>query len=297
MPAEDRDTGRDVADAGGVGSSRAFACFAMSWGAGYNRAFTRTPAMHRKLVAGNWKMNGRLASNEVLLDRLLPAVPGGVDVALCVPFPYLSQVSAKLTGSAVALGAQDVSEHPDGAFTGQVSAGMLGDFGCRYAIVGHSERRTLLGEGDATVAAKAAVSLAAGITPIVCIGETPEEREAGQVEAVLARQLDALDATLGAGEIGRIVLAYEPVWAIGTGRVASSEQVAEVLAQVRGWTVRRTGGVPRTRILYGGSVKADSAGWLFGLEDADGVLVGGASLLAEEFVAICRAAAAADQAV
>jgi triosephosphate isomerase (TIM) len=144
----------------------------MSWLAGYNRIFTRTPVMHSKLVAGNWKMNGRLASNEALLDGILPALPPGVDVALCVPFPYLPQVCARLAGSAVRLGAQDVSEHPDGAFTGQVSAGMLGEFDCAYVIVGHSERRALLGERDASVAAKASAALDSGITPIVCIGET-----------------------------------------------------------------------------------------------------------------------------
>ena len=247
--------------------------------------------MHSKLVAGNWKMNGRLASNEALLDSMLPALPAGVDVALCVPFPYLAQLAVKLGGSAVGLGAQDISEHTDGAFTGQVSAGMLADFGCAYAIVGHSERRSLLGEPDAAVAAKAARALAAGITPIVCIGETLEQRERGEVAEVLLRQLDALDVALPASDIGRVVLAYEPVWAIGTGRVATPEQVADVLALVRRWVEQRTGDVPRTRILYGGSVKADSAGWLFALDDADGVLVGGASLLADEFVAICRAAA------
>ncbi|MDX5363694.1 MAG: triose-phosphate isomerase [Pseudazoarcus pumilus] len=236
-------------------------------------------------------MNGRLASNEALLDSMLPALPAGVDVALCVPFPYLAQLAVKLGGSAVGLGAQDISEHTDGAFTGQVSAGMLADFGCAYAIVGHSERRSLLGEPDAAVAAKAARALAAGITPIVCIGETLEQRERGEVAEVLLRQLDALDVALPASDIGRVVLAYEPVWAIGTGRVATPEQVADVLALVRRWVEQRTGDVPRTRILYGGSVKADSAGWLFALDDADGVLVGGASLLADEFVAICRAAA------
>lgn len=236
-------------------------------------------------------MNGRLAANEALLDGMLPALPSGVDVALCVPFPYLPQVSARIARSAVKLGAQDVSEHAEGAFTGQVSAGMLSEFGCAYAIVGHSERRALLAERDDAVAAKAAAALAAGITPIICIGETLEQREQGEVEQVLLRQLDALERTLSSSDLGRVVLAYEPVWAIGTGRAATPQQVAEVLALVRGWVVERTGGAPRTRILYGGSVKADSADWLFALEDADGVLVGGASLLAEEFVAICRAAA------
>ena len=247
--------------------------------------------MLNRLVVGNWKMNGRLASNEALLANMLPELPQQVAVAVCVPFPYLPLVAAKLRGQAVKVGAQDVSEYADGAFTGQVSAGMLNEFDCAYAIVGHSERRALLAESDASVAAKAAASLAAGITPIVCIGETLEERESGKVESVLLRQLDALDAQLAAADVGRIVLAYEPVWAIGTGRAATPEQVAEVLALVRRWALERTEGVQHTRILYGGSVKADSAGWLFELEDADGVLVGGASLVAEEFVAICRAAA------
>ncbi len=252
--------------------------------------------MHSKLVAGNWKMNGRLVSNEALLTDMLPALPQGVDVALCVPFPYLAQVSALLRGSRVIIGAQDVSEHADGAFTGQVSAGMLGDFGCACVIVGHSERRAR-GERDEDVAAKAATALASGITPIVCVGETLDERERGEVEQVLVRQLDALDQRIGAQDVSRLVLAYEPVWAIGTGRAASAEQVAQVLALVRRWCVERTGPDARTRILYGGSVKADSAGWLFGIDDADGVLVGGASLVADEFVAICRAAALAGRAV
>lgn len=247
--------------------------------------------MLNRLVVGNWKMNGRLASNEALLANMLPELPQQVDVAVCVPFPYLPLVAAQLRGQAVKVGAQDVSEFADGAFTGQISAGMLNEFDCAYAIVGHSERRALLAESDASVAAKAGASLAAGITPIVCIGETLEEREGGKVEQVLLRQLDALDAQLAAADMGRIVLAYEPVWAIGTGRAATPEQVAEVLALVRRWVLERTEGVQHTRILYGGSVKADSAGWLFELEDADGVLVGGASLVAEEFVAICRAAA------
>lgn len=247
--------------------------------------------MLNRLVVGNWKMNGRLASNEALLANMLPELPQQVDVAVCVPFPYLPLVAAQLRGQAVKVGAQDVSEFADGAFTGQISAGMLNEFDCAYVIVGHSERRALLAESDASVAAKAGASLAAGITPIVCIGETLEERESGKVEQVLLRQLDALDAQLAAADMGRIVLAYEPVWAIGTGRAATPEQVAEVLALVRRWVLERTEGVQHTRILYGGSVKADSAGWLFELEDADGVLVGGASLVAEEFVAICRAAA------
>lgn len=247
--------------------------------------------MNPKLVVGNWKMNGRLADNRVLLAALRSALPEGVDVAVCVPFPYLSQVAELVSGSLLACGAQDVSEFPEGACTGQVSAGMLGEFGCRYVIVGHSERRTLLCESDTAVAAKAAAALASGIIPIVCIGETLEQRERGEVEQVLMRQLGALEEMLSAPDVRRIVLAYEPIWAIGTGRAATQQQVADALALLRGWTLRRTPKASSTRILYGGSVKADSAGWLFALEDVDGVLVGGASLFAEEFVAICRAAA------
>lgn len=249
--------------------------------------------MNPKLVVGNWKMNGRLRANRSLVEALLPKLPRAVDVALCVPFPYLAQVGELARGSALAWGAQDVSEFADGAYTGQVSAAMLVDFGCRHAIVGHSERRALAGEDDAMVARKAAAALDAGIVPVVCVGETADERDAGQVEAVLTRQLDAFDACVPAHRLAGIVIAYEPVWAIGTGRVASRGQVAEVLARIRAWLAQRTDAAARVPILYGGSVKADSAQWLFDIEDADGVLVGGASLDADEFAAICRAAAPA----
>lgn len=249
--------------------------------------------MVRKLVVGNWKMNGRRAVNAKLVSAMLDQLPDTVDVAVCVPFPYLEQVSALANGSSVAVGAQDVSAFEDGAYTGQVSAPMLREFGCRFAIVGHSERRALAGEHDADVARKAAVALAAGITPIVCVGETLAERDAGEVSKVLHRQLDALDGVVSDADFGGLVVAYEPVWAIGSGRAASAEQVGEVLALIRAWLAKRTRDAAQVRILYGGSVKADSAAWLFGLDDADGVLVGGASLIAEEFVSICQAAAAA----
>lgn len=252
--------------------------------------------MHSKLVVGNWKMNGRLASNEVLLARLLPALPAGVDVALCVPFPYLAQVSTGLRDSSVALGAQDVSEYDFGAHTGQVSAAMLQEFGCRYVIVGHSERRALY-ESDADVAGKARGALQAGLTPIVCVGESLQERDAGYVERVIVAQLDALSKRLSAQDLQRLVIAYEPVWAIGTGRSASPGQVQEVLARIRAWLAGHVERARDVRVLYGGSVKAATAGELFALPDCDGGLIGGASLVADEFVAICRAAAAVDRAV
>ena len=233
-----------------------------------------------RLVAGNWKMHGSRASISALLDALLGGLrgPGGAECAVCAPFPYLEHVSRRLAGSPIAWGAQNVSEHSAGAYTGEVAASMLLEFGCRYVIVGHSERRQLYGESDAQVAAKFAVASSAGLTPILCVGETLAEREAGKTEQVVARQLDAIES------FEKAVLAYEPVWAIGTGRTASPEQVQQVHAFLR---KRVPGG---TRIIYGGSVKAQNAAELFGMPDVDGGLVGGASLAAQEFVAIVRAA-------
>lgn len=233
-----------------------------------------------RLVAGNWKMHGSRASISALLDALLAGLPRlrGAECAVCPPFPYLEQVSRRLAGSPIAWGAQNVSEHAQGAYTGEVAASMLLEFGCRYAIVGHSERRQLYGESDAQVAAKFAAARSAGLTPILCVGETLAEREAGKTEQVVARQLDAV------GSFERAVLAYEPVWAIGTGRTASPEQAQQVHAFLR---KRVAGG---TRIIYGGSVKAQNAAELFGMPDVDGGLVGGASLVAQEFIAIVRAA-------
>lgn len=250
-----------------------------------------------KLVVGNWKMNGSLASNRVLVEALKQGVPVGVDSALCVPFPYLAQVAQLLADSPIALGAQDASACQEGAYTGQVSATMLNDFGCEYVIVGHSERRAQLGESDTLVAAKASAVLASGMTPIVCVGETLEEREGDRVEAVLGRQLDALIHALAPASLQKLVIAYEPVWAIGSGRAATAAQVQEVLAFVRAALGTKVSRPASLRILYGGSVKADSAEGLFGLPDADGGLIGGASLVAEEFIAICRAAVSASQGV
>ena len=234
--------------------------------------------MRARLVAGNWKMHGSLAANAALLDALVAA---GVECAVCVPFPYLAQAAERLKGTRIALGAQTLSEHASGAYTGEVSAIMLREFGCRFVLVGHSERRQLFGESDAQVAGKFAAARAASLTPILCVGETLEERDAGRTEQVVARQLDAV---LGKGEFGDAVLAYEPVWAIGTGRTATPEQAQEVHAFLR----KRV--TPQTRILYGGSVKPDNAAAIFAMPDVDGGLIGGASLVAQDFIAICRMA-------
>ncbi|MEP7180684.1 MAG: triose-phosphate isomerase [Betaproteobacteria bacterium] len=244
--------------------------------------------MRVKLVVGNWKMNGGLASNAALLGELTAgwARTPGRELAVCVPYPYLVQAQAALSSSAIAWGAQDVSEHSAGAYTGEVSASMLVEFGCRYAIVGHSERRQLFGDTDATVAAKAKATLAAGLTPIACVGETLAERDAGSTEAVVLRQLEAVLVAVGA-DAAKLVVAYEPVWAIGTGRTATREQAQAVHARLRARLAKAgAGDVP---LLYGGSVKADNAGTLFAEADIDGGLIGGASLKAGEFLAIARA--------
>jgi triosephosphate isomerase len=247
--------------------------------------------MRRKLVVGNWKMHGTLAVNAPLLQALAAGRPGGADVAVCVPFPYLQQAQAVLGSSAVAWGAQDVSAHAQGAYTGEVSAAMLADFACRYVIVGHSERRCLHGESDAQVVAKLKAALAGGLTPILCVGETLAEREGGQTEAVVSRQLDAVLEACGVEVLARSVLAYEPVWAIGTGRTATPAQAQEVHAVLRQRIAAAAADVAAgLRILYGGSVKAANASELFAQPDIDGGLVGGASLVAEEFLAIARAA-------
>jgi triosephosphate isomerase len=245
--------------------------------------------MRRKLVVGNWKMHGSHPANAELLAGILAARPFGADVAVCVPFPYLSETAVTLAGSDLRWGAQDVSAHEQGAYTGEVSAAMLAEFGCRYAIVGHSERRAYHAESDQLVADKAKAALARGVTPIVCVGETLQQREAGQTEAVVKRQLSAVIHTL-THCIGEIVVAYEPVWAIGTGRTASREQAQEVHALLRAQLKAATPHADGMRLLYGGSVKPDNAGALFAQPDIDGGLIGGASLKAADFVAICRAA-------
>lgn len=243
-----------------------------------------------QLVVGNWKMHGSRTANAALLDGVLQARPFACDVAVCVPFPFLSETAVTLSGSDIRWGSQDVSAHEQGAYTGEVSAGMLHEFGCRYALVGHSERRAMHAEGDSLVADKAKAALARGVTPIVCVGETREQREAGETEAVVKRQLAAVIHALGhcAGEI---VVAYEPVWAIGTGLTATPEQAQAVHALLRAQLRAATGArADEMKILYGGSVKPDNAATLFAQADIDGGLIGGASLKAADFVAICRAA-------
>jgi len=237
-----------------------------------------------RLVAGNWKMHGSLTANRALLDSVLSGLPDpeGVQCAVCAPFPYLSQVAERLRGTALAWGAQTVSEHAAGAYTGEVAAAMLKEFGCRYVIVGHSERRQLYRESDAQVAAKFAAVSAQGMAPILCVGETLEEREAGRTEDVVGRQLAAV---LKSHSMAGAVLAYEPVWAIGTGRTATPEQAQAVHAFLR---KEVQSGTP---ILYGGSVKPQNAAAIFAMPDVDGGLIGGAALVAADFLAIASAAA------
>ena len=247
--------------------------------------------MNKKLIAGNWKMNGSLADNEALVRALVAglATAGGCDAAVAVPAPYLAQVQALVQGSALALAAQDVSQHASGAFTGEVSAAMLREFGVRYVLVGHSERRQFHGETDADVAVKAQRALASGITPIVCVGETLAEREAGQTEAVVKRQLAAVVHVNGHC-ISEVVVAYEPVWAIGTGKTASPEQAQQVHAVLRAQLAAASDKAPSIRLLYGGSMNAANAAQLLAQPDIDGGLVGGASLKAADFQAILAAA-------
>ena len=247
--------------------------------------------MNKKLIAGNWKMNGNLADNEALVRALVAglATAGGCDAAVAVPAPYLAQVQALVQGSALALAAQDVSQHAAGAYTGEVSAAMLREFGVRYVLVGHSERRQLHGETDADVAVKAQRALVSGITPIVCVGETLAEREAGQTEAVVKRQLAAV-IHLNGHCISEVVVAYEPVWAIGTGKTASPEQAQQVHAVLRTQLAAASDKAPSIRLLYGGSMNAANAAQLLAQPDIDGGLVGGASLKAADFQAILAAA-------
>jgi triosephosphate isomerase len=237
-----------------------------------------------RLVAGNWKMHGSLAKNRALLDAVLSGLPDstGVECAVCVPYPYLAQAAERLRGTPLAWGAQNVSEHLEGAYTGEVSVSMLKDFGCRYVIIGHSERRLVYRESDAQAAAKFVAAVTHGLTPIFCVGETLEERDAGRTEEVVARQLDAV---VNKDEFSRAVLAYEPVWAIGTGRTATPEQAQAVHAFLRKKLPLET------PILYGGSVKPQNAAAIFAMPDVGGGLIGGAALAAEDFLAIARAAA------
>jgi len=247
--------------------------------------------MRRKLVVGNWKMNGGQIEITQLLAGLLDVLPNSpvAEIAVCPPFVYLALVRQLLSGSSIKIGAQNVSNELKGAFTGEIAATMLRECGCDLVIVGHSERRSLYGESDALVAAKTAAALQHELTPIVCVGESLAERDAGLALEVIGKQLDAVMAKLSAAELVRTVFAYEPVWAIGTGRTATPEQAQQVHAFIRQRLAGSTNAQQIT-ILYGGSVKADNAKSLFAQPDIDGGLVGGASLQAEEFAAICAAA-------
>lgn len=246
--------------------------------------------MKQKLIVGNWKMNGSLAANQALLADLTAGVGSAAcGVVVCVPAPYWAQAQGLLASGAIVLGAQDISQHASGAYTGEVAPGMLKEFGVRYAIVGHSERRQYHGEADEVVAAKAQSALANGITPIVCVGETLAEREAGKTEEVVKRQLAAVVHANGHC-ISEIVVAYEPVWAIGTGKTATPEQAQQVHALLRAQLQAASSHADRIQILYGGSMNAANAANLLAQADIDGGLVGGASLKAADFLAIVSAA-------
>ncbi|MEM7707432.1 MAG: triose-phosphate isomerase [Pseudomonadota bacterium] len=249
-------------------------------------------SMRRVMVAGNWKMHGSFAGNRQLVEAISAGLPAesSVDVAVFVPGPYLAATVELVRGSPVAVGAQDVSVHEQGAYTGETSSAMIGDCGATMTLVGHSERRTLHGESNEQVALKAKAALGSGLTPVVCIGETLAQREAGTTEAVVAEQIDAVIDQLEIAGLGRCVLAYEPVWAIGTGVTASPEQAQDVHAFIRSKIAALDATIGgQLRILYGGSVKGSNAGELFAMADIDGGLIGGASLSAENFLPICHA--------
>jgi triosephosphate isomerase len=246
------------------------------------------------LVAGNWKMNGSTAANEALVSGIVEGVPpsNSVRLLVCPPYPYLAAVAGMVSGSRVALGAQNVSEHESGAFTGETASSMLKDVGCQYVIVGHSERRAIYGETSEQVAAKFQAAKAAGLIPILCIGETLEEREAGATEKVIDEQLDAVLNTAGAAGFEDAVIAYEPVWAIGTGMTATPEQAQDVHKHIRARLAEQDANLAeKVQILYGGSMKGENAPGLLSMPDIDGGLIGGASLKANDFLAIANAAA------
>ena len=245
------------------------------------------------LIAANWKMNGRLETVRPLLRNILAGLQSDitVEVAICPPFVYLDELHRMLADTNIALGAQNISQFDSGAYTGEVSAAMLLDYNCRFVIIGHSERRTLFGEKDSLVAEKFVTAVRNELTPILCVGEYLEEREAHETEEVIARQLDAVIDRAGVQAFAKAVIAYEPVWAIGTGKTATPDQAQEVHAFIRLRLARHDEGIAdKIRILYGGSVKADNAVKLFLMTDIDGGLIGGASLVADDFLAICHAA-------
>jgi triosephosphate isomerase len=249
--------------------------------------------MRRPIVAGNWKMHGSRADNARLIEELVGRYPAdaGADCVVCPPFVYLQEVGRMLRDTAIGLGAQDVCADTHGAFTGEVSAAMLKDVGCEYVLVGHSERRLIYRESDQLVARKFAAAHAKALIPVLCVGEQLSDREAGRTEEVITRQLDVVLELCGPDALGQAVVAYEPVWAIGTGRNATPEQAQEVHALIRARIGARDARIAAgTRILYGGSVKAGNAAELFAMPDVDGGLIGGASLKADEFLAILAAA-------
>ena len=250
--------------------------------------------MREFLVAGNWKMNGGTAANAALVSGIVDGLPegSGFRLLVCPPFPYLASIAALVAGSKVALGAQNVSEHESGAFTGETAPSMLKDVGCEYVIVGHSERRAIYGESSEQVAAKFAAAQAAGVTPILCVGETLEEREADTTEQVIDEQLDAVLNTAGIAAFAEAVIAYEPVWAIGTGMTATPEQAQDVHKHIRARLAAHDAELAeKVQILYGGSMKGENAPGLLTMPDIDGGLIGGASLKANDFLAIAQAAA------
>ncbi|GAB2545901.1 triose-phosphate isomerase [Rhodanobacter koreensis] len=254
--------------------------------------------MRKKFVAGNWKMHGSRSMATSLVNDIVAAKPASIDVAVFPPFPYLAELARQHADSGLGVGAQDVSEHGgQGAYTGEVSAAMLADIGVRWVLVGHSERRQYHAESDELVARKFTAACAGGLTPILCVGETLEQREAGQTEAVIARQLQAVLDGNGIASFDTAVIAYEPVWAIGTGRTATPEMAQQVHAFIRSQLEKEDVTISRlTRLLYGGSVKAANAAELFAQLDVDGGLIGGASLAASDFLGICAAAHQALQA-
>lgn len=248
--------------------------------------------MRRTLIAGNWKMNGNQAANAALLNEIKDGIgQSACVVAVCVPAPYYAQCQSVLKGSSVAWGGQDLSIHESGAYTGEVAATMLVDFSCAYVIVGHSERRTYHGESDGLVAKKAVRALAAGLTPIVCVGESLEQRESGKTGEVVGMQMDAVLAAVPDDELVKIVVAYEPVWAIGTGKTATPQMAQDVHAMLRQkLSAKSRAAAEVVQILYGGSMKPDNAKELLAMPDIDGGLIGGASLKSSDFLAIVRAA-------
>lgn len=254
--------------------------------------------MRKKFVAGNWKMHGSRSMATSLVNDIVAARPASIDVVVFPPFPYLAELASQHAGSGLGVGAQDVSEHEgQGAYTGEVSAAMLADVGAQWVLVGHSERRQYHAESDELVGRKFAAARAGGLTPILCVGETLEQREAGQTEAVIGRQLQAVLTINGIASFDTAVIAYEPVWAIGTGRTATPEMAQRVHAFIRSQLEKEDVTISRlTRLLYGGSVKAANAAELFAQADVDGGLIGGASLAASDFLGICAAAHQALQA-